>query len=175
MGWPMIRAMAPHNGGLEPRLHPEHSLPAPREQAGMSLIEILATGLLLGVLLLVAAPSLFAPPTLDVEPVTRQLAADLRLARALAISDRASYEVAFVPAGGPYTSYSVARQGGAAEADFPKSFPSGVSVIGIDQVTFSPSGAATPSGTITFTLTSGGVSAQLAIVAATGRVRVIGP
>jgi type II secretory pathway pseudopilin PulG len=142
---------------------------------GLSLLEVLAAALLLGVLLMVAIPRLLAPPELDVGVTARRVAADLRLAQRLAISGRASYTVAFDPVGGPYTSYAVARQGGTIEPDYPKAIPAGVSVAGVDQVTFTPSGAASPPGTITFTVSAGGATARVDIVAATGRVQVTPP
>jgi len=144
------------------------------EQA-LSFVEVLVAALLLGILLVVTVPQLFAPAELDVDLVARQVAADLRLAHRLALSGRANYLVTFNPAGGPFTSYSVARVGGSAEADFPKTLAADVSVTGTDQVTFNPSGAAAPSGTITFSFAAGGKTAKVEVVAATGLVRTIGP
>jgi len=145
------------------------------DERGLSFLEVLIAALLLGVLLMIAVPRLIVPPELDVGVTARRVAADLRLARQLAISGHASYIVTFSPAGGPYTSYAVARQGGTIEADYPKSIPSNVSVGGIDQVTFSPSGATGPSGTVTFTLAAGSATARVEVTAATGRVQVISP
>jgi Tfp pilus assembly protein FimT len=144
-------------------------------ERGLSFLEILAAALLLGVLLMIAVPRLLAPPELDVDVTARRVAGDLRLARQLAVSGRASYVVTFSPAGGPYTSYAVARQGGTIEADYPRTIATGVTVAGTDQITFDPSGGAAPSGTITFTFASGGATARVEIVAATGRVQVTSP
>ena len=146
----------------------------PHEQ-GLSLVELLVVGSLLAILVLTVLPQLSVPAQLDTELMARQVAADLGLARRLAIARRVNYVATFSPAGGPYASYSVGPQSGGAEPDFPKTFPSGVTVTGIDQITFAPSGNATLSGTITFNFAKSGATASVEIIAATGRVRVISP
>ncbi len=144
-------------------------------ERGFSYIELVAVGALLTILLLAVLPRFFAPAELDVELEVRKVASDLAMARRIAIAGRASYVVTFTPAGGPYTTYTVARQGGADEPDFPKTFPSGMTVSGIDQVIFGPSGSATPAGAPTWSFSGGGASASVEVLTATGRVRVIGP
>ena len=128
---------------------------------------------LLAILLVAAVPQLFVPGEVDVEVTARQVAADMGLARRLAIARRVDYIITFSPPGGPYTSYTLAPDGGPAEPDFPKDLPPQVTVTGTGQVTFRPSGAATAPALLTFT--AGGVVAQVDVVAATGRVRVSGP
>ncbi|HET6781248.1 MAG TPA: GspH/FimT family protein [bacterium] len=120
-------------------------------------------------------PQLSAPDGLDIELAAREVAVDLGMARRLAIADHANYVAAFSPAGGPYTSYSVGIQGGSVEPDFPKSFAPGVTVTGVDQIVFAPAGSALTSGTITVSFAKGTSTATVQIIAATGRVRVIGP
>lgn len=143
--------------------------------AGFSFIEILVIAALLGILVLGVVPRLFAPDSLDIELAARQVAVDLGMARRLAIAEHANYVAAFNPGGGPYTSYTIGIQGGGAEPDFPKSFAAGVTVTGIDQIVFAPAGSATPAGTITISFAKGATTATVQIIAATGRVRVIGP
>lgn len=140
---------------------------------GFSFLELLVIVGLLAILLVVAVPRLFAPDELDVETTARQVAADLVLARRLAIARRMPYVVTFAPSGGLYTSYAVGPQGGEPEPDFPKSLPSSVAVTGSDRVTFQPSGAASAAARLTFT--AGGATAQVDVAAGTGRVRVSGP
>lgn len=147
-------------------------------ERGFSLIEALAVAGVVAVLVIVAMPRLVVPETLQARAAARQLAADLRLAQRLAIARRANYVLEFTPAGGPYTSYTVRLQGGAAEPDFPKIVPSGVGVTGAQQFTFRPDGSATAEGNVaggTVTLASGGVSATVQVTGATGRVAVSGP
>lgn len=146
-----------------------------RGAAGFSFIELLIIGALLGILMLGVIPQLSAPDGLDIELAAREVAVDLGMARRLAIAEHVNYVAAFSPAGGPYTSYSVGIQGGSAEADFPKSFTPGVTVSGVDQIVFAPAGSALPSGTITVSFAKGAATATVQIIAATGRVRVIGP
>ena len=143
------------------------------EPAGFSFVEVLVVVGLLAILLVAAVPQLFVPNELDVELAARQVAADLSLARRLAIARRVPYLVTFNPPGGPYTSYTMAAQGGAPEPDFPKNLPAQVTVTGTGQVTFQPSGAPTTAALLTFT--AGSAAAQVDVVASTGRVRVSGP
>lgn len=140
---------------------------------GFSFLELLAVLGLLAVLLVVAVPRLFVPAEVGVETTARQVAADLALARRLAIARRMPYVVTFAPSGGPYTAYTVGPQGGEPEPDFPKSLPTAIAVTGSDQVTFQPSGAA--SAAVRLTFAAGGATAQVEVTAGTGRVRVSGP
>ena len=140
---------------------------------GGSLAEVLVMMVLLGVLLLTAFPQLMVPAQIPAGLAARGVAADLGLARGLAIASRGNYLVTFSPAAGPYTSYTVAPQGGTAGPDFPKTFRAGVTVTGTQQVTFTPNGAASPSATVTFT--SGAATASVSVTAATGFVQVTGP
>lgn len=137
------------------------------------MIEALAVAGVVAVLVIVAMPRLVVPETLQARAAARQLAADLRLTQRLAIGRRADYVLEFIPAGGPYTSYTVRLQGGQAEPDFPKAVPSEVGVTGTQQFTFGPDGSAAAGGTVT--LAAGGVSATVQVTAATGRVAVNGP
>jgi len=139
----------------------------------MSYAEVLVMVALLGALLLTALPSFVLPNQVPVASVARRVAADLGLARRLAIAGRANYLVTFTPSAGPFTSYSVAPQGGTPGQDFPKTFQSGITVTGTSQVTFLPSGAASAAATIT--IAQGTTSAQVQVTAATGFIQVIGP
>ncbi|MDQ7851042.1 MAG: GspH/FimT family protein [Armatimonadota bacterium] len=145
----------------------------PVRPGGFSFLELLVVVGLLAILLVVALPQLFAPEELGVETTARQVAADLVLARRLAIARRMPYVVSFAPPGGPYTAYTVAPQGGAPEPDFPKSLPEGIAVTGSDLVTFQPSGAASAAARLRFA--AGGATAQVDVAAGTGRVRVSAP
>jgi len=142
--------------------------------AGMSYAEVLVVVALTGALLLTALPSLILPNQVPVASVARRVAADLGLARRLAIAGRANYLVTFTPAGGgPFTAYSVAPQGGSPGQDFPKTFQSGLTVTGTSQITFLPSGAASAAATIT--IAQGTATALVQVTAATGFIQVTGP
>ena len=140
---------------------------------GGSLAEVLVVMVLLGVLVLTAFPQLMVPGQIPAGLAARGVAADLSLARGLAIASRGNYLVTFTPPAGPYTSYTVAPQGGTAGPDFPKTVRAGVTVTGTQQITFTPNGAASPSATLTFI--GGGATAQVSVTAATGFVQVTGP
>jgi type II secretory pathway pseudopilin PulG len=140
---------------------------------GFSLIEALVIVGLLAALALVALPSLVVPPQVSAGGVARRVAADLGLARRLAIAGHTSYVVTFSPPPGPYTSYTVAPSGGAPGPDFPKVFPAGVSVTGTQQITYLPSGAAAAPAQLT--IADGAATAQVQVVPATGFVQVTGP
>src|SRR5260370_39638436 len=115
------------------------------------MAELLVVTALLGVLLLTAFPQLIVPGQIPAGLAARGVAADLGLARRLAIAGRANYVVTFSPVAGPYTSYTVSLQGGTPGPDFPKTIQKGVTVTGTPQViTFTPTGPAAPSGTLTF-------------------------
>lgn len=144
-----------------------------QDPRGISLAEVLVVMALLAVLLLTVLPQLSVPSQVPVAEAARQVAADAGLARRLAIAGRTPYVVTFSPAGGPYTSYAVAPQGGTPGADFPKTFPQGITVAGAGQIAFLPSGAAAAGATLSFT--RGTVTAQVQVTAATGFVQVVGP
>ena len=137
------------------------------------MAEVLVVMVLLGVLVLTAFPQLMVPGQIPAGLAARGVAADFSLARGLAIASRGNYLVTFTPPAGPYTSYTVAPQGGTAGPDFPKTVRAGVTVTGTQQITFTPNGAASPSAALTFT--GGGATAQVSVTAATGFVQVTGP
>jgi type II secretory pathway pseudopilin PulG len=140
---------------------------------GASLVELLVVVGALAVLLLTALPQLLVPAQVPVGEAARGVAADLGLARQLAIANRGNYVVTFTPATGPFTSYAVAPQGGPPGPDFPKPLPAGVTTTGTQQITFAPNGSASSNATLTFA--GGAATAQVQVVAATGFVRETGP
>ncbi|HET9001063.1 MAG TPA: GspH/FimT family protein [bacterium] len=140
---------------------------------GASLAEVLVAVGVLAVLSLIAVPQLMVPAQVPAGQAARGVAADLALARQLAIAGRTSYVVTFSPGAGPFTSYTVTPQGGTSAPDFPKVFPVGLTVIGTPQITFDPSGAASSDATVI--LTAGSATAQVRVVGATGYVQETGP
>jgi len=142
-------------------------------ERGFSLTEALVVVALVSILVIVAAPRLVVPESVQVSVPARQLAADLRLAQRLAIAKRGIYLLEFSPAAPPYTSYSVHVQGGPPEADYPKSIDSAVTVSGPQQFVFQPDGSTATGGTVT--LVSGPSTATVQVVTPTGRVTVTAP
>ena len=143
------------------------------EATGVSFVEVIVAVALLTLLLLVTLPQLATPAEVEVRRAARIVAADLAMARRLAIARRRDYVVTFSPPGGPYTSYTVQPAGGPAEPDFPKALPPGVTVTGTERLTFAPSGAADVAALLSFSV--GAVLGQVEVVAATGHVRVTVP
>ncbi len=128
---------------------------------------------LLAVLVAVAVPRLVVPETLHVRSCAREVASDLRLAQRLAMARRATIVLEFSPGAGPYTRYTVRRQGGGDEPGFPKGIPTEVAVTGPQSFEFSSGGGAASGGTVT--VSGGGATATLQVNAVTGHVRVSGP
>jgi Tfp pilus assembly protein FimT len=128
---------------------------------------------LLAVVSLIALPQLIVPAQVPAGQAARGVAADLALARQLAIAGRTSYVVTFSPGTGPFTSYTMAPQGGTPAPDFPKVFPTGLTVTGTPQITFDPSGAASSDAILT--VTGGPATARVQVVGATGYVQETGP
>lgn len=148
---------------------------------GYVLPEILAVVGILTILILVAMPRLVLPETLDASTFTRQVAADLRLARQLAFSRRDTFGLKFSPGGGPFTSYTVWNVStGVVEPDFPKPIPGELSVSGREQFRFT-SGAWGPYDELgvgadgTVTVTAGSATATITVFWYNGRVQVTGP
>ena len=129
--------------------------------------------MVLAVLVLTALPQLLVPVQITAGRAARVTAADLMLARRLAIAGRTNYVATFQPAAGPFTSYTVTPQGGAPGPDFPKTFPAGVRVTGTAQVTFAPDGSASTNAALTFA--DGTATAQVQVLAPTGFVQETGP
>lgn len=142
-------------------------------QDGLTVLEAVAVLVLLAVLLAAAAPQMF-PGIAAVHGAARELAADMALARQLAVSRGTPYVVEFRPSGGPYTSYTVRADGGPDEPGFPKEFPTGVSAQGSGAVRFLPSGATDlPSPWVDWELRAGPESLRVRVWAQTGYARVL--
>jgi type II secretory pathway pseudopilin PulG len=151
----------------------------------MSLIEVLAAVIVLGVLLVVAAPQLSMPGTVNASTVAQQIAADLFLARQLAIAYRVNYTLEFSPSTAPYTTYTVRNDAtGIEEPDFPKTIPSEVTASGGQRaITFTPDGCVDDDGLGTLcagtdrsvTVAGGGATATVQVYWYAGRVKVVGP
>jgi Tfp pilus assembly protein FimT len=166
-----------------------------REPSGLTFIEVLAVLGLVAILLLVTVPQLTVPGTLSASVVANQIAADLRLARQLAIAKRVcaggvncpadNYALEFLPAAGPYTSYTVRNQSTlAVEPDFPKEIPAGVTVSGRQRFVFaiSPDGCVADDGVNCAGSTNGSVTVAASgdtftvqVFWYAGRVKVVQP
>lgn len=154
-------------------VHPAKTEAIRATALGTSFIEVLVAVGVLGVLVLTVLPQFLVPVQVPVGHAARTVAADLSLARQLAIGARGNYVVVFSPAAGPFTSYSVGPQGGPPDPGSPKSLPTGVTVTGTQQITFAPDGSASPNAALTFT--DGAATAQVQVLGPTGFVQETGP
>lgn len=144
-----------------------------KEQGGLTLVETVAALLLFSVLLLAAVPQLF-PATVAVDAAARELAADMSLARQVAISRGEAHVLEFSPPGGPFTRYTIRRASGPDEPGFPKELPGSVTGSGPASVTFLPSGAAQLATAWTeWQLNSGTEGVRVRVWARTGYARVL--
>lgn len=141
-------------------------------QGGLSLLEALVALVLLGVLLAAALPQLFPAPV-AVQAAARELAADLNLARQMAISRGEPYVVEFGPPAGAFSRYTVRSGSGQDEPGFPKQLPAGVTAWGPQSVAFLPSGQAQlPAQQVDWRLASGSDSATVRVWSQTGYATV---
>lgn len=164
------------------------------EPSGFTWIEVLAVLGLLGILLLITVPQLMVPGTLSASVVANQIAADLRLARQLTIAKRVcvggvncpadNYTLEFLPAAGPYTSYTVRNQSTlAVEPDFPKEIPAGLIVSGRQRFIFVADGCVDDDGVPpscvgtdgSVTVAADGDTVTVQVFWYTGRVKVVQP
>ncbi len=169
---------------LNPLGHRTRERMRARNACGFTLVEVLAVLGLLGILLLVAVPQLTVPGSLSASVVANQIAADLRLARQVAIAKRVNYSLEFLPAAGLYTSYTVRNQSTlAVEPDFPKEIPAGVTVSGRQRFIFVPDGCVDDDGVPptcvgsdgSVTVAASGDTFTVQVFWYAGRVKVVQP
>lgn len=145
-----------------------------RVSAGISLIELLFVILLAGLLAAVAVPHLpmGAVGKQSAKTAARQLAADLRWTRQLALAEAAGnpsgYELR-MEGSEPYSGYSVRnRQSGLTVANV--SFSAGVLCTGGRSIAFGPLGNLLSGSDSTIYLSAGDIRYSIALIPATGAV-----
>lgn len=142
-------------------------------QGGLTFAETVAVLLLISLLLVAAVPNLF-PAVVAVEAAARELAADMGLARQLAVSRGEAYVVEFGPPGGSFTRYTVRRGSGPDEPGFPKELPGGVTASGPASVTFlSSGGVQLAAAWVEWRVDSGSETVRIRLWAQTGYARVL--
>ncbi|MEJ5259576.1 MAG: hypothetical protein WHS88_05230 [Anaerohalosphaeraceae bacterium] len=145
-----------------------------RASAGISVMELLFVLLLAGLLAAAAVPRLpmGAVSRQSAKTAARQLAADLRWTRQLALADAAGnpsgYELR-MEGGDPYTGYSVcSRQSGVIRTSV--SFPSAVVCTGGRTFAFGPLGNLLSGSDTQIRLSAGNIRYTLTVIPATGAV-----
>ena len=76
---------------------------------GFTLIESALVVLVIGMIAVVAVPRIISLDKHVVSITARQITADMRYARSLAVTNMENHIVQFSPAGGPYTKYEIFR------------------------------------------------------------------
>lgn len=137
---------------------------------GFTIIELVAIIAVIGILMAISLPRLGAIGKSTARTTSRQLVADIRYVRRLAITGAKNHIVRFYPAGGPYDEYKFFRKDGVLEeqVDEPRQIPEQISCTGTEELTFNPFGYASGSGLIS--ISADGDQYDVNVVAATGRV-----
>jgi prepilin-type N-terminal cleavage/methylation domain-containing protein len=134
-----------------------------QEVTGFTLIEVLATISIAGILVGIAIPRFSALlPGIRLASAARQVATDLQLARMRAISQHANQTVAFNTSTATYTF------GTADTRNLSQLYP-GTTIVSAGNPTFTTTGTAAAPTTIT--LSNGGVTKQV-LVTTIGRVNI---
>ena len=133
----------------------------PTNRKGFTLIEVLVSLVIVGILVKVTLPNFLSwLPVLRLSGAARQMATDLQLVRVQAIAKNTSQTVTFNVAGGSYSFGSESRS-------LPLLFP-GITISSATNPTFTPRGTA---NSVTITL-SDGTNQKLVCVKSMGRVAI---
>ena len=140
------------------------------DEHGFTIIEFLAIIAVIGILAVMAIPRIGTLGKSSAKTTARQLAADMRYARRLAIAGAKDHIVRFYPAGGPYDEYRIFQKEGAIETQVGESRQISNKVVctGIEELTFYPLGHTSNSGMISFS--AEGDQYDVNVIAVTGRV-----
>jgi type IV fimbrial biogenesis protein FimT len=139
---------------------------------GFTLIEISISIAVLGILLAIALPVWNTlAPAFQLNSATRQVVADLQLARNRAMAQYRKFRIVFNSA----TTYSVERQDNPGVEAYtlfsgPRSLPSGITVASNSTPVFQSRGNASPGATVTLTNSVG--ASRAITVLLTGRVDI---
>jgi len=137
-----------------------------KKNSGLTLIESMFVIVILGILGSLAIPRIDPSEGGTAYALTRQIVADMRYARSLAITSAKPYTLKFSPSGGPYTSYAIFQE----ETQFGDTnpIPSSINCTATaDEYEFSYLGSANDNGTVT--IAGGGSGYIINLIAATGR------
>lgn len=162
------------------RLYPDRSrlksgLQSDRAK-GFTLIESALVVLVIGMIAVVAVPRIISTDKNIVHATVRQMTADMRYARNLAITNMENHIIQFSPAGGPYTKYEVFRASDMVNSIKSKDIPTEVTCTAAggfvvpDELTFTPLGSVNGAGQIILVSEPAGSLKYISAISATGRV-----
>ena len=140
------------------------------KENGFTIIELVAIVAIIGILVVMAMPRLGAFGKSEARTTSRQIIADMRCARRLAIATAKDHVVRFYPSGGPYDEYRFFQQDGETEEQVGESRQISEQIVctGTEEITFNPLGYT--SGSAMISLSAGAEQYEVNVVAATGRV-----
>lgn len=137
---------------------------------GFTLIETLVLIIFIGILTAISIPRIGSIGMQAARATSRQVMADMRYTRRLAISSARNHIIRFSPSGGTHTSYSIFRVDEAGETlvGCAKQIREEVTCTGPDEFIFYPFGNASTNGTVSLIAES--EQFDVHVVATTGRV-----
>ena len=152
------------------RLHPAENNSA----KGFTLIESTLVVIVIGMIAVIAVPKMLSMDRHVVNATARQMTADMRYARNLAVSNMADYVVRFSTDGSDYTKYEIFRVGDATPVksrDIPTDEVTCIAAgTFADNLTFTHLGNTVSTGPIISISEPEGFTRTISVISATGRV-----
>lgn len=140
---------------------------------GFTLVEIIITVLLVGILAATVLPRLGGMDIIDrlrARAITHEIAVDMGYARRLAVTHSQDYEIKFNTGTGTYDITTGPPPKTSIGVDFPKTIPSNISISGKKKFEFQKLGNAKAGGTLV--VTCGTHTYNVTVDAVTGSVRM---
>ena len=147
---------------------------------GFTLIESTLVVIVIGMIAVIAVPRILLMDKNIVHATVRQMTADMRYTRNLAVTNMENHIVKFSPAGGPYTKYEIFRASDMVNSVKSRDIPPEVECTAAggfdvaDELTFTHLGSVNSAGQIILVSEPEGSSENVSVVRVTGRVYLNG-